>query len=357
MKMAKTAIIFTPKYYEHNTGLNHPETSKRLKVIMKELEKLNLFSAMSGCELAEPNLAHVKDLQLVHTPEHVQLVKRLCNYGGGLLDLGDTVVSPESFQVARYAVGGAMKAVDLASSKDFRNAFALVRPPGHHAGQYYAAGFCVFNNVAVAASHLIGKSHLERVLILDIDAHHGNGTQEIFYNTDKVLYVSLHEDPRQFPGTGFVDEIGEGEGRGYSVNIPFPFRVGDDLYMTAFDEIIIPIVRQYEPQFILMAAGYDGYHGDPVANLRLSASSFASIFEKVLCLASNLCENRFAAILEGGYNLEYLGKLVVLTISKMADFRYSIEDKSLPAIPRAEKQAERIIEDVKRVQSAFWSLD
>ncbi|MDH5447601.1 MAG: histone deacetylase [Candidatus Bathyarchaeota archaeon] len=355
--MAKTAIIFTPKYYEHNTGSDHPETSKRLKVIMKELEKLNLFSTVSKCKLVKPDIASMEDLKLVHTPEHIQLAKRICEHGGGLLDLGDTVVSSESFEVARYAVGGAIKAVDLVLSKKFRNAFVLVRPPGHHAGPYYAAGFCVFNNIAVAATHLVGRFNFERVLILDIDAHHGNGTQEIFYDTDKVLYISLHEDPREFPGTGFVDEIGEGEGLGYNVNIPFPFRVSDKAYQKAVDEIVVPLVRQYAPQFILASVGYDGYYGDPVAKLSLSATSYASTFEKIIDLASTLCEDRFVAMLEGGYNLRQLGKLVALTISKMASFPYSMRDESPPVSSRAEKHAEKVLEEVKKVQSAFWSLE
>jgi len=355
--MAKTAVIFTPKYYKHHTGAGHPETSKRLKVIMNEMEKLNLFSVASECELVEPELARIEDLELVHTAEHIQLVKNTCEHGGGLLDLGDTVVSPESFEVARYAVGGALKAVDVVLGEAVKNAFALVRPPGHHAGQYYAAGFCVFNNVAVAAAHLIERLDFERVLILDVDAHHGNGTQEIFYNTKKVLYISLHEDPREFPGTGFMDEIGKGEGFGYNVNIPFPFRVGDKTYLKAIDEIVVPIARQYAPQFVFVSVGYDGYYGDPVARLSLSAAAYPLIFSKILNLASTLCQDRFVAVLEGGYNLRRLGKLAVSTVSKMAGFPYSVQDRRPPVSLRAEKRAEKIVEEVKEVQSAFWSFE
>lgn len=354
--MMETAIIFTPKCYEHNTGSGHPESSKRLKVIMEELEKLNIFSDASRCKLIEPNPACIDDLELVHTSEHVQLVKRVCEHGGGLLDLGDTVVSQESFEAACYAAGGAIKAVNCVLSKKFQNAFALVRPPGHHAGPYYAAGFCIFNNMAVAATHLITRFNFERILILDIDAHHGNGTQEIFYTTDKVLYISLHEDPRGFPGTGFVNETGEGEGLGYNVNIPFPFRVSDKAYLKAVDDIVFPIVQQYAPQLILTSVGYDGYYGDPVARLSLSAACYILIFEKILHLASTLCEGKFIAMLEGGYDLKRLGKLVAATISKMAHLPYSIVDENAPVSSRAEKQAEKIIEEVKKEQSAFWSL-
>jgi acetoin utilization deacetylase AcuC-like enzyme len=355
MKMARTAIVFTPKYYAHKTGPGHPETPRRLKVILRELERSGLYSSKE-CKLVSPHITSLKDLELVHTREHIELVKRVCEHGGGLLDLGDTVVSSKSYEVARYAVGGVLDAVNLVLCKEFTNAFALVRPPGHHAGPYYAAGFCLFNNVAIAAVHLLRRCGFERVSIIDIDAHHGNGTQEIFYNTRKVLYVSLHEDPFDFPGTGFIDEVGEGEGLGYNVNIPFPFRAGNKTYLKAIDEIVVPIVRQYTPQFVLVSAGYDGHFSDPVAKLSLSAVAYASIFEKILDLASSLCGDKFVAVLEGGYSFKFLGRLVALSISKMAGVSYPVGKKKPPLRPRVEKQAEKVIQEVKEVQSAFWDL-
>jgi acetoin utilization deacetylase AcuC-like enzyme len=356
MKMAKTAIVFTPEYYAHNTGSGHPETLRRLEIIMRELNLLDLFSSTKKCKLVSPHMASLEDLELVHTREHIDLVKRVCGHGGGLLDLGDTVVSPESYKVSRYAVGGALDAVNLVLCNEFSNAFALVRPPGHHAGPYYAAGFCIFNNVAVAAAHLLKRCDYRRVLIIDVDAHHGNGTQEIFYSTKNVLYVSLHEDPTDFPGTGFVDQTGEGEGLGYNVNIPFPFRVGDKMYLKAIDEIVVPIARQYAPQFILASVGYDGHYSDPVGQLSLSAAAYASLFERILDLASTLCEHKLVAVLEGGYSLKHLGKLVALTISKMAGFAYSVGNGKQSFRPRVEKQAEKVIEEVKEIQSAFWEF-
>jgi acetoin utilization deacetylase AcuC-like enzyme len=354
--MGKTAIVFTPKYYAHDTGPGHPESPRRLKAIMKELKKLGFLSPAKGCTLVKPEKAQIADLELTHSSEHVQLVKRICGHGGGLLDLGDTVVSPASFDVARYAAGGAIKAVDLVLSGKFRNAFALVRPPGHHAGEYYAAGFCVFNNVAIAAAHMIRKCGLDRILVLDIDAHHGNGTQEIFYDTKKVLYISLHEDPREFPGTGFIDETGRGEGLGYTVNIPFPFKTGDHAYLKAIDEITIPITKQYKPQFILTSVGYDGYYKDPVAKLNLSSTAFTLVFQKILGVASTLCEDKFAAVLEGGYTIKRLGALVASTLSRMAGCPLLIEKESLPTSPSATTRAEEIIAEVKQTHSAFWNL-
>ena len=353
--MKKTAVVFTPKYSDHNPGLGHPESPARLRVIMKELNRSGLLKT-GKCSLVEPEPASVEEVELVHESDYIQLVKDVCASGGGLLDLGDTVVSPESFDVALSAVGGAVKAVDLVMAGKFRNAFAPVRPPGHHAGPYYAMGFCIFNNAAVATAHLLRDFNLDRVLILDVDAHHGNGTQEIFYDNDKVLYLSLHQDPTDFPGTGFADEVGEGKGLGYTVNVPFPFRIDDQTYLKAFNRIVVPIIRQYKPQFIVVSIGLDGHYMDPVANLSLSALSYVEAFRKVLELASKFCTGKLVAILEGGYSLRFLGRMAVAVIARMAGVPYTIRDKQPASGPKIRKQAEKIIEEVKSIQSSFWDL-
>jgi len=353
--MKRTAVLFTSKYLDHNPGINHPESPDRLKVIMKELRESGFFK-LGRCFLLEPELASVEDVELVHEADYARLVKQYCSSGGGLLDLGDTVVNPQSYETALWAVGGAIRAVDLVMAGDFQNAFALVRPPGHHAGANYAMGFCIFNNVAIAAVHILRNFNVERVLILDVDAHHGNSTQEVFYETDKVLYMSLHQDPTGFPGTGFVDEVGEGKGVGYTVNVPLPYRTDDEAYLKAFNHIVVPIIRQYKPQFILVSAGFDGHYTDPVASLSLSSSTYLEIFENVLNLASELCAGRTVAVLEGGYSLSFLGKLATGAIGRMAGISYSIRDKSSVAIPEIRKQAEKTIGEVKRTQSSFWDL-
>jgi acetoin utilization deacetylase AcuC-like enzyme len=355
-KNMTTAIIYTQKYLAHNPGPDHPESAKRLKIIMKELKESGILEN-KNCFLAEPTAANIEDVKLIHTPEHIQLVERICKAGGGLLDLGDTVVSPQSFEVALHAVGGAIQAVDLVMKEKCQNAFAFVRPPGHHAGAYYAWGFCIFNNVAIAAKHLLERYKLERILILDIDAHHGNGTQEIFYDTNNVLYISLHQDPRGFPGTGFIDEIGEGEGLGYNVNIPFPFRINDQIYLAAINQLVMPIIEQYKPQFFLVSTGLDGHYSDPVARLSLSTDAYLQVFEKILEAASKLCENRLAAILEGGYSLRFIGKIASGLVAKMAGIYYPpVQDEKLSLNPQVKKEAEKILEEVKKVQSSFWNL-
>jgi acetoin utilization deacetylase AcuC-like enzyme len=299
----------------------------------------------------------LEDVELVHGTEYIRLVEAVCKSGGGLLDLGDTQVSPESFEVALHAVGGTLKAVNLVMENKFRNAFVLARPPGHHASKYRACGFCLFNNVAIAAKHLLERSNLRRILILDIDAHHGNGTQEIFYGTDKVLFISLHEDPYGFPGTGFTDEIGENEGLGYNVNIPLPFGTDDQIYLRAVNEIVKPIILQYNPQFTLVSAGFDGHHTDPVANLSLTYRCYQRIFETIMQVASEKCNGRIVSVLEGGYSVSAIGKAAATAIAEMSGTPYAVYDTSRVAGTRTLKRGEKVLKETKKAQRAFWSLD
>jgi len=326
-----------------------------LRVIVEELSRSGLLRS-GKCVYVEPKPARPDDVELVHASDYVELVEKTCAAGGGVLDLGDTVVSRKSYDAALLAVGSNIKAVKDVIEGRAKNAFALVRPPGHHAGPYYALGFCLFNNVAVAASYLLNRLNFERVLILDVDAHHGNGTQEIFYGTDKVLYISLHEDSSGFPGTGFVDEIGEGKGLGYTVNVPLPFKTDDMLYHRAFDEIAQPIAQQYKPQFILVSAGFDGHYTDPIGDLSLSMRGYDDIFRKIVEMATHLCAGRLVLSLEGGYSLSLLGKVVTSTIARMAHTYYRVSDARPIAHPRVQRKAEQIISNVKKIQSAYWTL-
>jgi acetoin utilization deacetylase AcuC-like enzyme len=354
--VSTTAVIFSPVYYRHNPGRGHPESARRLRAIVRELKKSKL-QGVGNWRFVEPKKARLKDIRLVHGIEYIEFVENLCKSGGGPLDAeGDTVASPESFDVALYAVGGTLKAANLVRKGEFQNAFALVRPPGHHAGKYRAYGFCIFNNIAIAAKYLLNEFELKRILILDIDSHHGNGTQEIFYETNKVLYISLHEDPREFPRKGFIDEIGEGEGLGYNVNVPLPFRTGDWVYLKAMNEIVKPIIRQYKPHFMLVSVGLDGHYADPVGSLSLSALCYQKVFETIFNVASEMCEGKLVLVLEGGYSLKFIGKLVATAIAKMSGAIYSIEDKIPTTKTRVKEQGEKVIKKVKRVQKAFWNV-
>jgi acetoin utilization deacetylase AcuC-like enzyme len=321
---------------------------------MRELENSG-FLVDRRVQLVEPKAASIEELRLVHDGDYVEMIRQFCKCGGGMLDR-DTVVCGESYEVARLAAGGALRAVKGVMSGEFRNGFAFVRPPGHHAGADYPMGFCVFNNVALAASYLLKKCGLSRVLILDVDAHHGNGTQDIFYNSNKVLYVSLHEDPIEFPLTGFVEEIGEGDGQGYSVNVPLPYGSDDKIYLKAFNQIVSPIINQYEPQFVLVSTGFDTHYSDPIGNLLTSSRSCNKIFDTALEVASKFCQQKFVAVLEGGYNLKFLGKLACSAVAKMAQIPYAVNDRQRGTPLKGRKKADKMITQAKKSQSQFWNL-
>jgi len=354
--VTNTAIVYSQAYLRHKTGPRHPETPSRLRAIMRELKKSGILEN-EGCSLVEPESASVNTLQMVHGSAHIQRIRQFCGCGGGLLDKEDTVVSSESYEVARLAAGGTVKAADIVMRGKYRNSFAFVRPPGHHAGPDYPMGFCVFNNVALAATHLLENYGLDRVLILDIDAHHGNGTQQIFYRSNRVLYVSLHEDPIEFPLEGFADEVGEKEGLGYTVNVPLPYGTGDRIYLKAFNEIVAPIIDQYQPQFILVSTGFDAHYADPVGNLYLSAFSYAKIFDQMLESAAKCCKGKLVAVLEGGYSLRFIGRMACAATAKMAEIPYELKDKPRYTNNKIQKNGEKMINQIKKIQSSFWNIN
>jgi acetoin utilization deacetylase AcuC-like enzyme len=349
-------VVFSPEYYKHNPGKNHPESANRVSTIVNELRRGQLWRS-TNWRFVKPYKAEVAEIKSVHEPKYVGYIKALCKSGGGLLDSGDTVVSPESYETALLSAGGALEAARLVMKGDCENSFALIRPPGHHATQNSGLGFCVFNNVAIAAKHLLRSFGLERILILDIDSHHGNGTQQIFFETSNVLYVSLHEDPRDFPRTGFIREIGKGLGRGYTVNIPLPFGTSDQIYLKAWKEIVTPISLQYEPQFVLVSAGLDGHYADPVGQLALSAFCYDEIFLSITSLASRLCGGKLALVLEGGYGVRFVGRIAAAAIARLSQVKYQLDDQVPMVSQRSRAMGEKVIREVKKVQRSFWSLD
>lgn len=351
----KTAIIYSPKYLDHKT-IGHPESPGRLIAAVSGIVTSNML-AREEVSLVEPMHAGLEELRLVHTWEYIERVRLTCEAGGGLIG-GETMVSRESFDVARLAAGGAIEAARNVASGAFKNAFALVRPPGHHAEPDKSIGFCIFNNVALAAKFLIERCNLRRVAVLDIDAHHGNGTQRIFYDSNDVLYLSIHEDPSDFPKAGFIWEVGAGDGEGYTVNIPLPYGTSDPSYWKALKTIVFPVIEQYRPEMILISAGFDGYYRDVISELMLSAKIYPRIFKAILDVANKICGGRMAAILEGGYNLWFLRRAVAACISKMAGINAYVEMRDRrPLIDLSiEKSAEKIIEKARRIHSRYWSL-
>jgi acetoin utilization deacetylase AcuC-like enzyme len=248
----------------------------------------------------------------VHAPEYISLVQKQAEGGGGWLD-ADTVMSPGSYNAAIYAAGGALTAVDTVMSRQVNSAFALVRPPGHHATCWQAMGFCLFNNVAIAAKYALANFDIKRVLIIDFDVHHGNGTQDTFYTDPHVLYFSVHEYPF-YPGTGSIDETGARDGEGFNVNVPLLAGWGDDEYQAVFEDILAPAAKRFEPQLILVSAGYDAHWADSLALMQVSVSGFARLVEIIKTLADMLCQGRMVFTLEGGYNLEALSLSIAATL-------------------------------------------
>ncbi|MDH5404933.1 MAG: histone deacetylase [Candidatus Aminicenantes bacterium] len=302
--MSRTGLVYHPDYLKHNPGGGHPENPQRLQSIIEHLKKVSLWTQLVHIE---PAMAAEELLELVHTKEHIERVRRTSQQGFGCLDMGDTLVSKLSFAVARLAVGGVLKAVDAVMEGTLDNAFAAIRPPGHHAERDHAMGFCLFNNVAIAARYLQQNWNLKRVLIVDWDVHHGNGTQHIFEEDPTVLYFSTHQYP-YYPGTGSAAEKGKGRGEGYTLNIPLAYGSDEEDYLRAFQTELLPAALSFRPDFILISAGFDAHKDDPLAGMRLTESSYYQFTRIIKNIASDTCQGRIISLLEGGYNLISLSR-------------------------------------------------
>lgn len=315
----KVGFVYDPVYLKHDTG-QHVENAERLEAIISHLEETGLKQQLIPIE---PRPASIDELLLVHSEQHILHVQDVARRGGGWLD-PDTVVSPGSYEAALYAAGGAIRAAMAVMDGEVGSAFALVRPPGHHATPRWAMGFCLFNNLAIATKYALTRYNLERIAIIDFDVHHGNGTQEVFYDNPQVMYISTHEYPH-YPGTGSIDETGSGAGKGTTVNIPLPAGCGDSEYLLVFEQIIIPMARQFNPQLILVSAGYDGHWADGLAMMQVSTTGFAQMVKTVKQVADESCNGRLVFSLEGGYNLTALAASVKATFDVLLG-NGSIED-------------------------------
>lgn len=299
--MANVGLVYDSLYLEHDTGAGHPERSERLSAIVSSLHEAGLWQKLTQIEATDATL---DDLELVHDESLIDAIHRFADAGGGYID-PDTVVSPRSYDIALRAVGGCLRAVDAVWSRRMGSAFCLVRPPGHHATPDRAMGFCLFNNVAIAARYSIAKYDLERVAIVDFDVHHGNGTQDAFYADPSVLYFSTHQYP-YYPGTGHWQEHGAGAGAGTTLNVPLPAGCGDVEYRRVFAEIMTPALKRFRPQLMLISAGFDAHFSDPLAQMRLSARGYYDLASTLKSLADELCSGRVVVALEGGYDLTAL---------------------------------------------------
>jgi acetoin utilization deacetylase AcuC-like enzyme len=336
-----TAYVYDPIYLEHNLP-SHPENARRLERVLATLEHEGLLERL---RLLEPRPATIEELQRVHTPQLVERVRRTAEGGGGYLD-PDTYVSPRSYDAALMAAGGVVRAVEAVLADEIANGFALVRPPGHHATPTRAMGFCLFNNVAVAARAALAEDEVERVFVVDFDVHHGNGTQDVFAADPAVLYFSTHQYP-YYPGSGHWGETGSGTGEGTLLNVPLPAGVGDAGYAQVFAELVWPLAESFRPDLVLVSAGYDAHWKDPLAMMNLSLTGYAWMGQELVRMADELCKGRIVFTLEGGYELDVLAFGVLGALYALLGEK-TIADPFGPS-PRPERPIDELIARLKEV--------
>jgi acetoin utilization deacetylase AcuC-like enzyme len=299
---SKTGFVYNEYFLQHDTGPGHPESPERLIAIVSHLQQTKLWQKLQHLIIDE---AQEEWITKVHTPEHLKYLRQACKQGLQTVDQGDTRISEDSYNVALMAVGGVLTATDSVMSGILKNAFCSVRPPGHHAERDKPMGFCLLNNVAIAARYVQQKYGAQRVAIIDWDVHHGNGTQNIFYDDNSVLYISLHQFPF-YPGTGSRGEQGIGKGLGFTINIPLMAGSGEKAFMEAFSEEVLPSLDNFLPDIIFISAGFDAHKDDPLANLNLTDNSFKILTSTLTDKAEKICNGRIVSVLEGGYNLRAL---------------------------------------------------
>jgi acetoin utilization deacetylase AcuC-like enzyme len=325
----------SPEFTDHLTGENHPERPDRIRAIAHAVRQAGLvdspnpfpdfapgfqIQSLVGKKLLEltPAPADLKNIELVHHKKMIERTQHICQCGGGVLDLGDTPISPRSFDVALLSCGAVLTCCDAVVDGRVRRAFAAVRPPGHHAEPDRPMGFCLFSNIAVAARYLQRRHSVQTIAIVDFDVHHGNGTQAAFEDDPSVLFISIHQHPKTcYPGTGYEWEAGEGPGKGTTLNIPMNPGSGDAEYFAQFEEKILPKLDQFKPEILLISAGFDAHTDDPLAQMELTEDGFETMTRMLVDVADTHCRGRIISALEGGYNLGPLGRSVVRHLSAL----------------------------------------
>jgi acetoin utilization deacetylase AcuC-like enzyme len=308
--MAPPVVFHHPSSLAHDTG-GHPEQAARITAITDALDARDWL----GWEQRRSPAADRRQLEAVHAPAYIDSIESFCASGGGMLDL-DTIVSPGSWEAALHASGGAVALVDeLLGGQGARVGASLHRPPGHHAEPARAMGFCLFNHVAVAAQHALDAHRAERVLILDWDVHHGNGTNDIFHTEPGVLFVSIHQSPL-YPGTGPASDAGEGAGEGFTVNLPVAGGSGNEVFCSLVDHVVVPLAREYEPRLLLVSAGFDAHVQDPIGGCAVTDEGYAAMAASMRRLADQL-DIPLGVVLEGGYSLGALARSLVATLEEV----------------------------------------
>jgi acetoin utilization deacetylase AcuC-like enzyme len=323
---------------EHETG-SHPENKARIPAIEGELERRDWL----GWERREAPAATTEQLERIHPADHIERIRSTAESGGGWFD-ADTLASPGSYTAALHAAGGACALVDALMTKEAPTAFAGLRPPGHHCETARPMGFCLFNNVAVAAQHALDSHGAERVVVFDWDVHHGNGTNDIFHASRDVLYMSIHQRPL-YPGSGPLRDVGSGEAEGYTLNLPVPPGSGEPVWLSLVEHLVVPVMRAFEPGLVLVSAGFDAHRDDPLAQCTLATESFAKMATHVAAAARGLGAP-FGAVLEGGYDLDALALSVAATLEAFGDEA---------RVPEA-FELEPVTAEVRETVRQFWPV-
>lgn len=340
--MLRTGIVLDSRYQEHYTGRNHPERAARIATLLSPIAQYQ----RPGIKRFAPRLATPEEIAFVHEPSHIDRVAATAEQNFFAFD-ADTPVSAQSYAIALLATGGLLTLLEAIMTRDIDNGFALVRPPGHHAERNRAMGFCLFNSVAIGAQYLRKKLGLKRILVMDWDVHHGNGTQHSFYDDPGVLYISTHQYP-YYPGTGAVEEVGRGQGEGYTVNLPLPAGCGDTEYQELFQQVIDPICHQFDPEFVLISAGFDAHARDPLGGMQVTEEGFGTMARVLLRIARDHAQGRCAAILEGGYDLEGLQKSVLHVLDEMSG------DTLVADLPQLAPRGVSAL--AREIQRQYWEL-
>lgn len=340
--MPGSALVIDPVFLKHDPGPQHPESPARIKVLLDLAA-----TARDEFDLLSPEPARQGDIERCHDTHYIEQVRATSQYNRFALD-GDTITCSDSFGVALMAVGGFLKLLDGLHSREYQSGFAMVRPPGHHALRTRGMGFCLFNTIAIGAQYLRHVHGAERVAIVDWDVHHGNGTQEAFYDDPSVLFVSTHQYP-YYPGTGAATEVGTGAGKGRTVNVPLPAGCGDAEYLAVFQQIVLPIVERYEPQWLLVSAGFDAHRDDPLAGMQVTESGFAEMADALVAVAQRHAQGRIAFLLEGGYDLDALRGSVSQVMRRMISQPHQEIDHDV----RNSRIAARIRE-VLQIHDRYW---
>jgi acetoin utilization deacetylase AcuC-like enzyme len=337
-----TGYVYDPIFLEHDLR-GHPENRDRLFAVMRFLRERQITEQMEP--VLAPSVTR-KFLEMNHVPSYIDYVAEVSERGGDYLDL-DTYVAPKTYEAALRAAGGVVAATEAVMRGELDNAVCLVRPPGHHATRNRGMGFCIFNNIAVAAHAVRAQGLARRILIVDLDVHHGNGTQASFYRDPNVLFCSTHQYPH-YPGTGSLNEIGEEAGRGLTVNVPLPPEVGDAGFQLIFEEVIWPAARRFGPDLVLVSAGFDAHWADPLASLALSLTGFAWICRRLVQMAKKLCGGRIVFTLEGGYHLNVLSQGVYNLCSAALGLPEAEDLDSMGPSPHPEPSVEGVVRAVRQ---------